>query len=355
MATIPSALYPGQIDTSDPTGYPQGKAKNVAVAGDGTGTPLEKAWVNDLFGFWQALLASAGITPTGTPDKVGASQYLDAINTRIGTAGNFRILGDRLFSDSYSGHSLLISSQDTSPRGLFFKSDGTKFFTVGSSADSVYQYSCLPLTPWSLLGATYDSVSFSVAAQTTSPVDIIFNATGTKFFVLSDASILYQYSAGSPWALPGSSYDSVSFDMSAQNLQMRGVAFNDNGTKLIACGQNTPTSVFQYNLPTPYTLVSASFDSISVNISATVALPQGLVWSSNGKSVFIAAPAGITQWSVTAAYVLTGLAYTGVSLLPAETGSTSGIYIKPDGTKLFTSDSSTASLYEYYTSRVVAA
>lgn len=78
MALIPSAAYPGQIDTTD-ANYPQGKAKNVTVSGDGTGTPLEKDWINDIWGFLQALLAYASITPSGTPDKVGASDYLNAI------------------------------------------------------------------------------------------------------------------------------------------------------------------------------------------------------------------------------------------------------------------------------------
>lgn len=79
MAINPATQYPGKIDTSDPVGYPYGKAQNVTVSGDGTGTPWEKAIVNDLFGLGQALLSETGITPTGTPDKVGASQYLQAL------------------------------------------------------------------------------------------------------------------------------------------------------------------------------------------------------------------------------------------------------------------------------------
>lgn len=80
MAISPKNKYPTQIDLTDPTGYPEGKAKNVTVAGDGTGTPLEKDLVNDLFGFQQELLNKSGITPSGIPDKVGASQYKEALD-----------------------------------------------------------------------------------------------------------------------------------------------------------------------------------------------------------------------------------------------------------------------------------
>jgi hypothetical protein len=77
MAIRPADEYPAQTIDSDP-GYPEGKARNVTVSGDNTGTPLDELWVNDMWGFFQALLAAAGITPSGDPDEVGASDYLDA-------------------------------------------------------------------------------------------------------------------------------------------------------------------------------------------------------------------------------------------------------------------------------------
>ncbi len=76
---IPSARYPGQVDTSDPTNYPNGKARNVAADNDGTGTPWEKDALNDIWGFFQALVAKANITPSGIPDTAVASQLLNAV------------------------------------------------------------------------------------------------------------------------------------------------------------------------------------------------------------------------------------------------------------------------------------
>ena len=79
MALIPKNTYPGQTSAADPN-YPQGKAQNITTPGDGTGTPLEEQWVNDLWGFLQDLLDRANITPDGNPDEVGASQYSDALH-----------------------------------------------------------------------------------------------------------------------------------------------------------------------------------------------------------------------------------------------------------------------------------
>ena len=93
MAINPSAKY-ANIDTTDPA-YPLGKARNVVVKDDGTGTPFDKDWLNDLFGFQQALLAEAGISATGTPDTATASQYLDAIQAIIASG----VSGVQSYSD----------------------------------------------------------------------------------------------------------------------------------------------------------------------------------------------------------------------------------------------------------------
>lgn len=80
MAINPETQYPGKI-TASSLDYPYGEARNITAPGDGTGTPWEAALVNDIFGFQQRLLSDAGITPTGNPEKVSASQYMDSMET----------------------------------------------------------------------------------------------------------------------------------------------------------------------------------------------------------------------------------------------------------------------------------
>lgn len=87
MAIIPSEQYPGKTagNTAD---YPFGEPRNITAPGDGTGTPWEAALVKDLFGFEQALLNEADITPSGEPDTALDSQYLAAIKKIITDAIN---------------------------------------------------------------------------------------------------------------------------------------------------------------------------------------------------------------------------------------------------------------------------
>ena len=146
---------------------------------------------------------------------------------------------------SYDSVSFSVSSQDTSPREIKFSNDGTKLFIVGSTSDTIYQYS-LP-TPFILTGMSYDSVSFSVSSQETNPYSITFNNDGTKLFMIGVTNrTIYQYSLPTPYILTGMSYDSVSFSVSSQDTSPNSITFNNDGTKLFMLGIINRT-IYQYS------------------------------------------------------------------------------------------------------------
>lgn len=114
MAIIPSTRYAGQVVTPGGS-YPLGKARNEVVEGDGSGTPLEEAWVNDIWGFLQALLAVASITASGSPDQVGASQYLMAVQAIVNAFSNS---SHTWFADQIFGYDVRLNSSITLGTGV---------------------------------------------------------------------------------------------------------------------------------------------------------------------------------------------------------------------------------------------
>lgn len=80
MALNINTEFPTQSAAAD-ADYPFGSAQNVTTPGDNTGTPWVARLVNDWLGFFQAALSEASATPSGTPDNVNASQYLDALRS----------------------------------------------------------------------------------------------------------------------------------------------------------------------------------------------------------------------------------------------------------------------------------
>jgi len=70
--------------------YPYGSIKNESVPGAKDGTPLDAEWGNDYAGFDAALLAEAGIVPSGNADTAVNSQRLEAMKQ---IAGNLAHIG----------------------------------------------------------------------------------------------------------------------------------------------------------------------------------------------------------------------------------------------------------------------
>jgi sugar lactone lactonase YvrE len=172
-----------------------------------------------------------------------------------------RVLAPHLASAFYTEEYVYVNPEDATPRGVFFKPDGTKMYMVGQTSNTVYQYSLS--TPWRVETATYDSVSFSVAAQDTVPTGLFFKSDGTKMYMIGRTNdTVYQYSLPTPWVLTGASYDTVSFSIAAQETSPQGMFFNPDGTKLFVIG-TTNSTVYQYSLPTPWVLTAASYDSVS--------------------------------------------------------------------------------------------
>lgn len=70
--------YPNRVGTPD-ADYPHGVPRNRSAPGAVDGTPFEQSWFRDQEGFFQGLLETAGIAPSGVPDTVDQSDYFDAL------------------------------------------------------------------------------------------------------------------------------------------------------------------------------------------------------------------------------------------------------------------------------------
>ncbi len=125
MAITLSGTYPaGRIDSTDLVGYPGSTFKNETAPGADDGTPNDREWAKDWNGFFQDLLDRASIAASGTPDKVGTSDYSDAMDALYqqliagGVVGNIATIGSG-GQVVDSGTSLSDILSDLSPQGAW--------------------------------------------------------------------------------------------------------------------------------------------------------------------------------------------------------------------------------------------
>lgn len=86
MALKLNERYPSRFNNPS-TDYPQGSFKNRTTPTAKDGSYLEKDWANDKEGFFQSLMFSASIEANGAVDKVGSSQYYNALLSIISNSG----------------------------------------------------------------------------------------------------------------------------------------------------------------------------------------------------------------------------------------------------------------------------
>ena len=196
----------------------------------------------------------------------------------------------------YDSVSFSVSSEDSSPNGVTFKSDGSKMYVVGDSGNSVYQYSLS--TPWNLSTASYDS-DFSVSSQDTRPQRVSFKSDGAKMYLLGYAGDkVYQYTLSIPWDLSTATYDTVSLSVVSQDTYPRDISFKPDGTKMYLVGYNSQ-SIYQYTLSTPWDLSTASYDSVFFSTTEQETSPFALAIKSDGTKMYMVGQDNTTVYQYT--------------------------------------------------------
>ncbi|AUR98893.1 hypothetical protein NVP1256O_54 [Vibrio phage 1.256.O._10N.286.45.F8] len=84
--------YPGRWNAAT-TAYPMGEPKNRTTSTSKDGSYLEKKWIGDYEAFFGALLNEAEESPNGTEDTAEASQFFDALTSKVNGETSFSANG----------------------------------------------------------------------------------------------------------------------------------------------------------------------------------------------------------------------------------------------------------------------
>lgn len=151
-----------------------------------------------------------------------------------------------------------LATQGTTPLDVYFKPDGTGFYIIDSGTDTVNSYTLG--TAWTISTATYSN-NFSVATQETNGAALYFKSDGTKMYVLGSTNdTVYEYTLGTSWNVTTATL-STSFSVTAYATSPDGLEFSADGTKMwvadISYGR-----IVEYNLGTAWTVSSAVFSAV---------------------------------------------------------------------------------------------
>ena len=248
----------------------------------------------------------------------------------------------------YDSPSFNVSDEETSPSGVTFSPDGLKMFVVGFSSDHVYQY--ILSIAWDITTAIYNSVSLDISEEDTSPTGITFSSDGLKMFMVGAISdSVHQYSLSTAWDLSTALYDMVSFNVSDEDSQPHGLIFSPDGLKMFMVGISLD-NVYQYTLSTAWDITTAVYHSVFFDVSDEDTQPRGFTFSSDGTKMFIIGNTNdsIYQYSLSTAWDITTAVYNSVLLdINDEDAFPHGITFSSDDTKMFVVGDSSNRIHPY--------
>jgi DNA-binding beta-propeller fold protein YncE len=175
------------------------------------------------------------------------------------------------------------------PRGIAFSASEDRMYVVDDAADSVVEYTysgAVSTMSRTHFTGTFGGFSgFRVNSQDTSPGGIVFRTDGTRFYITGvSTGAIYEYNLSSAWDTSTASY-SRSYSVTSQETAPRGVAFNPDGTRMLVVG-SASDAVHEYSLSTAWNVTTASFVR-SASIAAQDGNPRGLFVRSDGARMYI--------------------------------------------------------------------
>lgn len=185
----------------------------------------------------------------------------------------------------YAGVSFSVAAQVTDAHSMTVVNGGSRMYITSNVSDIVYQYSMS--ADWDLSTAVYDSKFFDFTAQSPDTYDVAFKNDGTRCFVV-DASTeaIYQYTLSTAWDISTASYDSVSFSITAQSDEPHAMRISSDGKRLYVL-ELTDNNIYQYELSTAYDLATASFAGISFSATTEATDTHGFDLSTDGLHAYV--------------------------------------------------------------------
>ena len=207
---------------------------------------------------------------------------------------------------------------------------------------------------WSLSNASYDNVSLSVNAQTTTPSGLFFKPDGAKMYLVGEADAeVHEYDLSTAWDISSASY-LQNFSVSTQENASRGLFFKPDGTKMYLSGTGND-SLYEYDLSTAWDISTASY--VRTFSLAPMVAPVGLFFRDDGTEMYISEVVGdlIYKYTLSTPWNISTASQDITFSIASQDSIPNSIFFKPDGTKMYMAGNQNDSVYQYSTSTQTAA
>lgn len=302
----------------------------------------------DLSTAWDVTSASFVNNSTGTTMQDNVSIYgrsftFNDDGTEIFMGTDYGGIYQFDLSTAYRGNSISIPTdlplryvgdEENTPCGIFFKTDGSSFFLVGTGSDSVREYS--NTTAWDISDGSHQASNVrNLSTFSTNPVDIEFKPDGTKMYMVDRTNDnIREFDLSTAWDVTtATSLNTVS----TSGGTPEGMCYKPDGYSFFVI-DSADDAVYEYTGNS----TAWSLGNVQKSTSNYYDFTE---WASSANDVFIKSDGTelyilgssldkVTQHTLSTAWDLTTASYTATFRPPNITAGES-LFFKSDGTKMY--------------------
>jgi len=242
---------------------------------------------------------------------------------------------------SYSQNFDILSIEAT-PRGLFFKPDGTKVYFTGEQYDLLHEYNLS--TAWNITTATaVRTYNITEGNGDYQPQSIFFREDGLRFYFAGlYNNLIYEYSLTTAWNISTMTLTRT-FSVISQGGTVRGLFFKPDGTKFFTVSNN---DVYEYSLTTAWNISTASYKRVFDPTSTPQTSYYSVWFDTSGSTMYLASNNSISIYTLSAPYFInTAVFFDNIPITPSF--FLYGIYIRDDFQKMYLMNSNNRKIDEY--------
>ncbi|PCJ37337.1 MAG: hypothetical protein COA99_12790, partial [Moraxellaceae bacterium] len=255
-----------------------------------------------------------------------------------------------------SGDELRVYDEEVAVNGMAFNTDGSKLFVIGTSGDSIVEYDLS--SPFDVSTAVHLGIGeeLSVSSQESSPIGFAFSSDGMKLFVVgSSGDAVVEYDLATAFDVSTGVYAGASeeFSVKGQDNDPRGLTFTPDGSALFVAG-NYRDSVYRYDLGVAYDVSTAVYAGLtkSLYIGAEEATSEGLVFHPEGTYLYVIGSSGdnVVEYELSIAFDLSTVVYAGASeefRVASQESAPKGVQFNANGSRLYVPGTSGDAIVEY--------
>lgn len=248
-----------------------------------------------------------------------------------------------------------VGTWEATPRGIYVSSDGTHMYVIGQAGDGVDQFSLS--TPYDVTTASFVRFKSTYIAPHWEGVneDIFFKDDGTRMYILGDFyDRVYQYQLSTAWNISTATYTgALELGSSTNILSPTAITFSANGQYLYVFSAYL-RYVHRFALNTPWwaisgiTKTSSSFPSSQIT---TVGSSGGMAINSDGTRLIItdSNTDKIHEYALNTPYSITSAYHIGSLSISADNTFPTGCNWSSDGKYLYVVGSTPDYVHRYET------